>query len=99
MQFSAAGESLKKKNVWKSLIDWKTWVSSTVAYFLRDADVDALSISPSGNLHGTVRLRCACRKPFLVPDLLAPVMDLYTRFRCLRPQLSSRQVLIYVRQR
>lgn len=27
-QFSAAGENLKMKYVWKSLSDWKTWVTS-----------------------------------------------------------------------
>ena len=27
-QFSAAGESLKLKYIWQSLLDWKTWVGS-----------------------------------------------------------------------
>lgn len=27
-QFSAAGENLKLKYIWQSLIDWKTWVCS-----------------------------------------------------------------------
>lgn len=27
-KFSAAGESFKKKYVWKSLTDWKTWIAS-----------------------------------------------------------------------
>jgi hypothetical protein len=27
-QFSAAGENLKMKYIWKSLLDWKTWVAS-----------------------------------------------------------------------
>jgi len=30
-QFSAAGEKLKAKYIWKSLCDWKTWVGSTYA--------------------------------------------------------------------
>ena len=28
-QFSAAGENLKLKYIWESLLDWKTWVGST----------------------------------------------------------------------
>jgi hypothetical protein len=28
-QFSAAGEKLKMKYIWKSLFDWKTWLAST----------------------------------------------------------------------
>lgn len=27
-QFSAAGEQLKMKYIWKSLLDWKTWLGS-----------------------------------------------------------------------
>ena len=27
-QFSAAGEKLKLKYIWQSLVDWKTWVCS-----------------------------------------------------------------------
>lgn len=27
-QFSAAGEKLRWKYIWQSLLDWKTWVSS-----------------------------------------------------------------------
>ena len=27
-QFSAAGEKLRMKYIWKSLLDWKTWVGS-----------------------------------------------------------------------
>lgn len=27
-QFSAAGENLKMKYIWKSLFDWKTWLGS-----------------------------------------------------------------------
>lgn len=27
-QFSAAGETLKMKYIWKSLLDWKTWLAS-----------------------------------------------------------------------
>ncbi len=27
-QFSAAGETLRWKYIWQSLIDWKTWVGS-----------------------------------------------------------------------
>lgn len=27
-QFSAAGEKLKMRYIWKSLLDWKTWLTS-----------------------------------------------------------------------
>ena len=27
-QFSAAGEKLKMKYIWQSLMDWKTWIGS-----------------------------------------------------------------------
>lgn len=27
-QFSAAGEKLKMRYIWKSLLDWKTWLGS-----------------------------------------------------------------------
>lgn len=27
-QFSAAGETLKMKYIWKSILDWKTWLGS-----------------------------------------------------------------------
>ena len=27
-QFSAAGEKLRMKYIWKSLLDWKTWIGS-----------------------------------------------------------------------
>ena len=30
-QFSAAGETLRMKYIWKSLLDWKTWVGSACA--------------------------------------------------------------------
>lgn len=33
-QFSAAGEQLKMKYIWKSLLDWKTWVGSTFLFYL-----------------------------------------------------------------
>lgn len=33
-QFSAAGENLKMKYVWKSITDWKTWVTSAHRVFL-----------------------------------------------------------------
>lgn len=35
-QFSAAGEQLKMKYIWKSLLDWKTWVGSTFYFILPD---------------------------------------------------------------
>lgn len=31
-QYSAAGEKLKMKYIWKSLLDWKTWVGSTLSF-------------------------------------------------------------------
>jgi hypothetical protein len=33
-QFSAVGESFKKKYIFKSFVDWKTWVASELVTFL-----------------------------------------------------------------
>lgn len=33
MKFSAAGEVYKKKYIWQSLVDWKTWVASMLFFF------------------------------------------------------------------
>lgn len=33
-QFSAAGEKLKMKYIWKSLLDWKTWIGSASSTIL-----------------------------------------------------------------
>lgn len=32
-QFSAAGEELKWKYIWQSLLDWKTWIGSAYIAF------------------------------------------------------------------
>ncbi|KAJ6581655.1 MFS general substrate transporter [Mycena capillaripes] len=42
-QFSAAGESLKWKYIWKSLLDWKTWVGMVV-YVGADMPLYAFSL-------------------------------------------------------
>lgn len=39
MQFSAAGEAFKKQYIWRSLMDWKTWVASK--FFFLDLWFDA----------------------------------------------------------
>ena len=31
-QFSAAGEKLKMKYIWQSLLDWKTWLGSMYSF-------------------------------------------------------------------
>lgn len=31
-QFSAAGEKLKMKYIWQSLLDWKTWLGSAYGF-------------------------------------------------------------------
>jgi hypothetical protein len=33
-QFSAAGEKLKMKYIWKSLTDWKTWLGSKASHLM-----------------------------------------------------------------
>jgi hypothetical protein len=38
-QFSAAGEKLKMKYIWQSLLDWKTWVSSALNSLLFDRPI------------------------------------------------------------
>ncbi|KII85929.1 hypothetical protein PLICRDRAFT_301846 [Plicaturopsis crispa FD-325 SS-3] len=42
-QFSAAGEQLKMKYIWKSLLDWKTWVGMII-YVGCDAPLYAFSL-------------------------------------------------------
>ena len=46
-QFSAAGEKLRLKYIWQSLVDWKTWVGSMLAstqtrLFLWQHNIDRL---------------------------------------------------------
>lgn len=56
MQFSAAGETLKREYVWKSLTDWKTWIASrSIRSFMVMLPLKHLS-SASGNIHGFVRV-------------------------------------------
>ncbi|KAI0057442.1 MFS general substrate transporter [Artomyces pyxidatus] len=42
-QFSAAGENLKLRNIWKSILDWKTWVAMIV-YVGSDMPLYAFSL-------------------------------------------------------
>ena len=55
-QFSAAGEQLKVKYIWKSFADWKTWVGSKLDCLAcakaSEADNDPLYAASSDNLRG-----------------------------------------------
>ncbi|TFK36835.1 MFS general substrate transporter [Crucibulum laeve] len=43
MQFSAGGETLKKRYIWKSLVDWKTWIAMGI-YMGFDGPLYAFSL-------------------------------------------------------
>lgn len=43
MQFSAGGEPFKKRYVWNSLTDWKTWVASAFNILIFDHRIPILS--------------------------------------------------------
>lgn len=43
-QFSAAGEGFEWRNIWKSLLDWKTWIGALV-YMGSDGPLYAFSVS------------------------------------------------------
>lgn len=51
-QFSAGGENLKLKYIWKSLLDWKTWVGSEYPCSVHCSRARSLSDSFSAAIHG-----------------------------------------------
>lgn len=54
-QFSAAGEKLKMKYIWKSLLDWKTWIGSmTLQISIRHETYFVFSDCIHGGRHAAV---------------------------------------------
>jgi hypothetical protein len=74
MQFSAAGETLKKQYVWESLTDWKTWIASMVVRSLLMI-LTLKHFSASGNLYGFVRVALYLSDNFLVPNSCYPLLS------------------------
>jgi len=77
-QFSAAGEKLKMKYIYQSLLDWKTWIGSE---FLPNLVVELRK----SDRYGIVMVYCGCDMPLYAFSLFLPSIISQVSFSAVNP--------------